>query len=256
MGKVSRLYPPTEKGRNAGVEITVLLAEWNGGYANLSAVIREMASPSRLTAQYVQSQPTPGAVRGGVYYPQIPGGSSVAYDALTGRATPQTGGGPDPFGTKAKDVLTPGQPGVVVRWTLILGPPYTMSSGTTFYLEHGSLRWMAERRDEEAQYRLAVMCHRGEGVPQDYAQAAKWFGRAAEQGLAKAQNNLGLLYARGQGVPQDYVTSYMWFTLAAPSKPDKNQANLKLLESRMTAEQIAEGKRRAEEWLKQHPPSH
>ena len=45
----------------------------------------------------------------------------------------------------------------------------------------------------------------GKGVPQDYAEAVKWYRRAAEQGDAYAQNNLGLMYANGKGVPQDYA---------------------------------------------------
>jgi TPR repeat protein len=44
----------------------------------------------------------------------------------------------------------------------------------------------------------------GWGVPQDYAQAAIWYRKAAEQGSAEAQFNLGLLYDNGLGVPLDY----------------------------------------------------
>ena len=54
----------------------------------------------------------------------------------------------------------------------------------------------------------------GEGVPQDYAEAAKWSRKAAEQGNAMAQSNLGLMYENGHGVPQDDVQAYMWFDLA------------------------------------------
>jgi hypothetical protein len=45
----------------------------------------------------------------------------------------------------------------------------------------------------------------GHGVPQDYAQAAIWYRKAAEQGLALAQSNLGVLYEEGRGVPKDYA---------------------------------------------------
>ncbi len=38
-----------------------------------------------------------------------------------------------------------------------------------------------------------------------YAEAVRWYGRAAEQGNTSAQFNLGLMYGKGQGVPQDYV---------------------------------------------------
>ena len=47
------------------------------------------------------------------------------------------------------------------------------------------------------------MYRNGEGVPQDYAQAVKWYRKAAEQGYANAQFNLGLMYTKVEGVPQD-----------------------------------------------------
>ena len=45
----------------------------------------------------------------------------------------------------------------------------------------------------------------GEGVPNDGAEAAKWYRKAADQGYAKAQHNLGVLYDHGYGVPKDEV---------------------------------------------------
>jgi TPR repeat protein len=35
------------------------------------------------------------------------------------------------------------------------------------------------------------MYDNGQGVPQDYATAVRWYRKAAEQGYAKAQFNLG-----------------------------------------------------------------
>ena len=55
----------------------------------------------------------------------------------------------------------------------------------------------------------------GKGVPQDYAEAAKWYRKAAEQGYADAQNNLGMMYVNGQGVPQDYAEAAKWTRKAA-----------------------------------------
>ena len=55
----------------------------------------------------------------------------------------------------------------------------------------------------------------GHGVPQDYAQAAFWFRKAAEQGDAEAQYDLGDLYDEGQGVPQDYAQAAAWYRKAA-----------------------------------------
>ena len=45
----------------------------------------------------------------------------------------------------------------------------------------------------------------GHGVPQDYAEAVKWWRKAAEQGNADAQLRLGHCYRNGHGVPQDYA---------------------------------------------------
>ena len=59
----------------------------------------------------------------------------------------------------------------------------------------------------------------GERVPQNYAQAANWYRKAAEHvpnfgGADQGKNNLGLLYMNGLGVLKDYVQAYMWFSLA------------------------------------------
>ena len=42
-----------------------------------------------------------------------------------------------------------------------------------------------------------------------------WFRRAANQGFAKAQFNLGLMYYNGDGVAQDYKEAAAWFRKAA-----------------------------------------
>ena len=42
----------------------------------------------------------------------------------------------------------------------------------------------------------------GRGVPQDYAEAVRWYRRAAEQEHPGAQNNLGLMYDTDRGVPK------------------------------------------------------
>jgi TPR repeat protein len=76
-------------------------------------------------------------------------------------------------------------------------------------------RLAAEQGNASAQSNLGVMYRLGRGVPQDNAEAVKWYRRAAEQGNAKAQSNLGVMYGLGQGVPQDYVQAHLWFNLAA-----------------------------------------
>ena len=73
----------------------------------------------------------------------------------------------------------------------------------------------AESGDAMAQYNLGVMYHSGEGVPQDHAEAAKWYRLAADQGNSFAQENMGMFYYHGLGVPQDYAEALKWFRLAA-----------------------------------------
>ena len=76
-------------------------------------------------------------------------------------------------------------------------------------------RLAAEQGLAQAQYNLGFMYQQGEGVPQDDAKGEKWYRLAAEQGLAEAQHNLGVMYGKGESVPQDSVQAYMWFNLAA-----------------------------------------
>ena len=76
---------------------------------------------------------------------------------------------------------------------------------------------VAERGDADAQFGLGYMYDNGEGVLQDYEEAAKWYRKAAEQGNAYAQYNMGVSYEQGQGVPQDSKEAFKWY-LKAPNK--------------------------------------
>ena len=61
----------------------------------------------------------------------------------------------------------------------------------------------------------------GEGVPQDYKEAVKWYTKAAEQGDVDAQYNLGLMYYNGEGVPKDLVQAYAWYDVAKANGQEK-----------------------------------
>jgi uncharacterized protein len=41
----------------------------------------------------------------------------------------------------------------------------------------------------------------GNGIPQDYTEAVKWFRKAADQGYAEAQGRLGYTSALGKKYP-------------------------------------------------------
>ena len=85
---------------------------------------------------------------------------------------------------------------------------------------------LAEQGNAGAQYYLAQMYRRGDGVLQDYKTAVKWYRLAAEQGYAKAQYNLAWMYEDGKGVLQDYKTAVKWYRLAAEQGYAKAQTNL------------------------------
>jgi hypothetical protein len=114
-----------------------------------------------------------------------------------------------------------------------------------------AVRWYrlaAEQGDARAQTRLGIMYENGQGVPQDYAEAVRWYRLAAEQGDARAQYSLGIMYDNGQGVPQDYVMAHMWANLAAAQGNALASKNRGITASKMTSAQIAEAQRLAREW--------
>tara|TARA_R110000868_G_scaffold133262_1_gene344773 strand:- start:539 stop:1045 length:507 start_codon:yes stop_codon:yes gene_type:complete len=74
---------------------------------------------------------------------------------------------------------------------------------------------LAEAGDAEAQYFIGSYYKQGEGVPQDNAEAVKWFRLSSSQGDYISQFTLGVMYERGIGVLQDNVISHMWYNIGA-----------------------------------------
>ena len=119
-----------------------------------------------------------------------------------------------------------------------------------------AVRWYrlaAEQGNADAQVNLGVMYDVGQGVPQDYAEAVRWYRLAAEQGDADAQVNLGAMYGNGEGVPQDYVQAHMWSNLAAAQGNTIAVGNRDINAKKMTPAQIAEAQKLAREWIAAHP---
>ncbi len=114
-------------------------------------------------------------------------------------------------------------------------------------------RPLAEQGEADAQYNLGHLYRQGLGVPQDLAEAAKWYARAAGQGVPNAQFNVATMYANGEGVRQDLVLAYMWFSLAAERFPvgelrQQALANRNLVAEVLTPQQIDEARRLATAW--------
>ena len=90
-------------------------------------------------------------------------------------------------------------------------------------------RKAADQGEAVAQWRLGSLYQAGHGVPQDYAQAAIWYRKAAEQGNADAQEMLGGLYYSGQGMLQDDRQAAVWTRKAAEQGNADSQYALGLL---------------------------
>jgi TPR repeat protein len=137
-----------------------------------------------------------------------------------------------------------------------------LSMGWMFYEGRGvprddeeAVKWFRKAADQglaQSQFALGAMFHLGAGVVQDDTEAAKWFRKAADQGVDTAQYELGVSYAEGRGVPQDYVQAYKWFNLAGVRGNNDATRKRDSVSRDMTPAQIAEARRLASAWIKQH----
>ena len=108
---------------------------------------------------------------------------------------------------------------------------------------------LAEGGDAIAQYSLGkVLENGGGGVERNLAEAAKWYDRAAGQGVPAAQNNLGLMYAQGRGVPRDSARAARLWLSAADKDHVIAQFNLGLAYYR--GEGVEEDKTVAVRWFR------
>jgi len=110
----------------------------------------------------------------------------------------------------------------------------------------------AEGGDADAQFSLGVK-FANIGPAQDYAQAAEWYVKAADQNHALAQFNLGVMYALGQGVLRDEALSMKWIRKAAHLGDAGAQYNLGMKNHRISMgqapEQAGETRIEAYKWL-------
>jgi TPR repeat protein len=82
----------------------------------------------------------------------------------------------------------------------------------------------------------------------DYATAARRWRPMAEAGNAEAQFLLATLYARGQGVARDPATAYKWYWAAAAQKMDGANASLRKLTASMSKEELERARQLIANW--------
>jgi TPR repeat protein len=109
-------------------------------------------------------------------------------------------------------------------------------------------RWLKQaaiQNHAEAQAELGTMYRLGRGVPEDAKEAARWLTAAAEGGVGMAQLASGRMYRDGIGVRRDLVEAYAWFSAAGSNGVMDGLAYRDEIAKEMTAEDVAEGRRRA-----------
>ena len=93
------------------------------------------------------------------------------------------------------------------------------------------------------------MYDNGEGVPQDYKEAVKWFRLSAEQRVAEAQTNLGFMYDNGYGVLQDNTVAHMWYNIGSANGHELGGSNRDKISKEMTPAAIEKAQAMARECM-------
>ncbi len=88
-----------------------------------------------------------------------------------------------------------------------------------------SNRTLANAGDAAAQFALGMESS-GTGALHDFAAAANWYRKAADQNHPVAQFNLGLMLAQGQGLERNDDAALSWITKAAEAGEAGAQSNL------------------------------
>jgi hypothetical protein len=84
--------------------------------------------------------------------------------------------------------------------------------------EAEAARWFrkaADLRDPAAMVNLAALYGSGRGVAKDEVEAVRWYRKAADLGNADAMTSLGVVFGEGEGVAKDEAEAVRWYRKAA-----------------------------------------
>lgn len=94
-----------------------------------------------------------------------------------------------------------------------------------------ALRSAANKGDPGAAFEIGIRYAEGRGVAQDYTTAAKWYERAAQNGIIPATFRLGTLYEKGLGLKKDVDAARRYYLDAAEKGSAKAMHNLAVLDA-------------------------
>ncbi|HVT55168.1 MAG TPA: hypothetical protein VHD34_03860 [Xanthobacteraceae bacterium] len=140
-------------------------------------------------------------------------------------------------------------------WTIALGLAIGLTSPAAAQALKGkAARALPLAEAGQARWQVVLgLCYDvgAEGAPKDYAEALKWYRKAAEQGNGDGLVSMADMYAHGHGVSQNYVLAEMYVILAEAQQPDAAlfKPTRALVREHVTVAQIAEAKKRAVECL-------
>lgn len=110
------------------------------------------------------------------------------------------------------------------------------------------LKQIAYAGDVAAQVQLGVIYLRGDGVPRDDAEAAKWLRKAADQDNAIAERYLAEMYFKGRGVAADNEEAAKLLQMAAQQGDAESEHNLAVLY--VQGQGIARNPKQAALWMR------
>ncbi len=96
----------------------------------------------------------------------------------------------------------------------------------------------AANGNDDAMHALGICHFMGHGAEQDSIKAAQWFRQAAELGNSEAQNNLGNCYSNGDGVPLDLEQAAHWWRKAALQHNQQAQFNVGCMALQLDNDQV------------------
>lgn len=103
----------------------------------------------------------------------------------------------------------------------------------------------AKAGDPQAQLMLGQLYRNGRGLRMNKRQALIWFQRSAARGNSEAQATLAEMYATGQEVPLDYVGAHMWWNVLAAQGNKPAAQKRAAIEAYLTPAQLARAQRLA-----------
>jgi localization factor PodJL len=106
----------------------------------------------------------------------------------------------------------------------------------------------------KAMHNLAVLYAEGIDGKPDYKAASEWFRKAASYGVTDSQYNLAILFARGIGVQANLAESYRWFALAAANGDSDAAKKRDEVATRLDQKTLAAAKLAAQSFAPEREP--